>query len=52
MDAGGCCIKCAANSNLHFDHIIPYSKGGSSKDPNNIQILCGRHNIAKRDQIE
>jgi len=47
-----CCIKCAANSSLHFDHIIPYSKGGSSKDPKNIQILCGRHNIAKRDQIE
>jgi hypothetical protein len=37
---------------LHFDHIIPYSKGGSSKDPANIQILCGRHNLAKHDKIE
>jgi hypothetical protein len=48
----GRCTKCGMNSGLHFDHIIPYSKGGSSKDPKNIQILCGRHNIAKRDEIE
>ena len=48
----GQCVTCGAASNLHFDHIIPYSKGGSSKDPANIQILCGRHNIAKRDRIE
>ena len=31
-----------ATSHLHFDHIIPYSRGGSSKDPKKIQILCGR----------
>jgi hypothetical protein len=48
----GRCIACSATSDLHFDHIIPYSKGGSSKDPKNIQILCGRHNLAKRDRIE
>jgi hypothetical protein len=48
----GRCINCGATSQLHFDHIIPYSKGGSSKDPKNIQILCGRHNLAKRDRIE
>ena len=48
----GRCTKCGVNSGLHFDHIIPYSKGGSSKHPKNIQILCGRHNIAKRDEIE
>jgi hypothetical protein len=50
----GCCAfpSCGANSGLHFDHIIPYSKGGSSKDPANIQILCGRHNLAKHDKIE
>jgi HNH endonuclease len=47
----GRCTKCGANCSLHFDHIIPYSKGGSSKDPKNIQILCGRHNITKRDEI-
>jgi hypothetical protein len=48
----GRCRKCGTNSGLHFDHIIPYSKGGSSKDPANIQILCGQHNLAKRDNIE
>jgi HNH endonuclease len=48
----GCCVKCETTSGLHFDHIIPYSKGGSSKDPKNVQILCGRHNLSKRDNIE
>jgi hypothetical protein len=48
----GRCIQCSATSGLHFDHVIPYSKGGSSKDPANIQILCGRHNLAKHDKIE
>ncbi|MDR3377425.1 MAG: HNH endonuclease [Verrucomicrobiae bacterium] len=48
----GKCQRCGKNSGLHFDHIIPYSKGGSSKDPANIQILCGQHNLAKRDNIE
>jgi len=52
-DNGMCQIRdCGAKTGLHFDHIIPYSRGGSSKDPNNIQILCGRHNLAKRDNIE
>jgi hypothetical protein len=48
----GKCRMCGSNRGLHFDHIIPYSKGGSSKEPTNIQILCGRHNLAKRDKIE
>jgi hypothetical protein len=48
----GRCITCGAQDHLHFDHIIPYSKGGSSKDPANIQILCLRHNLLKRDRIE
>jgi len=52
-DRGRCAYpSCGATSGLHFDHIIPYSKGGSSKDPANIQILCGRHNLAKHDKIE
>jgi hypothetical protein len=48
----GRCQKCGTTSGLHFDHIIPYSKGGSSKDPANIQILCACHNLAKHDKIE
>ena len=48
----GKCRKCGAESSLHFDHIIPYAKGGSSKGPENIQILCARHNLEKHDKIE
>ena len=52
-DRGRCAYpSCGATFGLHFDHIIPYSKGGSSKSPANIQILCGRHHLAKRDNIE
>jgi hypothetical protein len=48
----GKCVKCEAKDNLHFDHIIPYSKGGTSMDASNIQLLCARHNLEKRDRIE
>lgn len=40
---------CFATSNLHFDHIYPYSKGGRSDDVNNIQLLCSKHNRKKSD---
>ena len=49
---GGRCVQCGATDNLHFDHIIPFSKGGTSLRANNIQLLCARHNLAKRDRIE
>jgi HNH endonuclease len=48
----GCCVKCGSRENLHFDHVIPYSQGGSSKNADNIQILCARHNLEKRDNIQ
>ena len=48
----GKCTKCGSDLNLHFDHIIPYSKGGSSLVVDNIQLLCSRCNIAKKDRIE
>ncbi|MFC2005419.1 HNH endonuclease [Chloroflexota bacterium] len=47
----GRCIKCGSTTNLHFDHIIPYSKGGSSLVAENIQLLCARHNLEKRDRL-
>jgi hypothetical protein len=49
---GGRCVKCGKADNLHFDHIIPYSKGGSSLIASNIQLLCIRHNLQKHDKIE
>ena len=48
----GRCVVCGSKDNLHFDHVIPYSKGGSSLVAENIQLLCARHNLAKRDRIE
>ncbi|MDP8222578.1 MAG: HNH endonuclease [Candidatus Lernaella stagnicola] len=48
----GRCVKCGSNQNIHFDHIIPFSKGGSSTTAKNIQILCARCNLAKHDKIE
>jgi hypothetical protein len=48
----GRCVECGSRDNLHFDHIIPYSKGGSSLVADNIQLLCARHNLEKRDKIQ
>lgn len=47
----GKCVKCGSNKNLHFDHVIPFSKGGSSLVAENIQLLCAKHNFEKRDKI-
>jgi hypothetical protein len=48
----GQCVKCGSKDNLHFDHIIPFSQGGSSLVAENIQLMCARHNIQKRDKLE
>jgi len=48
----GRCRLCGSDKNLHFDHIIPWSKGGSSLTEDNIQLLCAKHNLAKHDNIE
>jgi hypothetical protein len=48
----GRCVMCGRKDNLHFDHVLPFSKGGSSLVAANIQLLCARHNLAKRDRIE
>lgn len=47
----GRCVRCGATDNLHFDHDVPFSKGGSSLDAQNVQLLCARHNLQKSDTI-
>ncbi len=49
---GGQCVICGAKDELHFDHVVPYSKGGSSLIAENVQLLCARHNLEKRDRIQ
>ncbi len=49
---GGKCVKCGATDELHFDHDLPYSKGGTSISAENVKILCARHNLEKSDKIE
>jgi len=47
----GRCVTCGATDNLHFDHDVPFSKGGSSITPDNVKLLCARHNLEKSDKI-
>ncbi|MBN1815974.1 MAG: HNH endonuclease [Sedimentisphaerales bacterium] len=47
----GKCVICGSDKNLHFDHDIPYSKGGSSITAQNVRLLCAKHNLSKSDKI-
>lgn len=49
---GGKCVECGATDELHFDHDLPYSKGGTSLTEANVQLLCARHNLQKSDAIK
>ena len=48
---GGKCVICGATDELHFDHDLPWSKGGTSVTEENVQLLCARHNLQKHDRI-
>jgi hypothetical protein len=43
---------CGKKDNLHFDHIVHYSRGGSSKDARNIRLLCARHNLSRGNKFK
>lgn len=48
----GKCVLCGETKNLHFDHDLPYSLGGTSITEKNIRLLCMKHNLEKSNKIE
>jgi hypothetical protein len=48
----GMCVQCQSKDELHFDHILPFSKGGTSIIVENVQLLCARHNLEKSAKIQ
>lgn len=48
----GQCVLCASKENLHFDHELPFSKGGTSLTAKNVRLLCMKHNLQKSAKIE
>lgn len=48
----GKCVICGDAKNLHYDHELPFSKGGTSLTSKNIRLLCMKHNLQKSAKIE
>ena len=42
----GMCVQRGSAADLHYDHKIPWSRGGANT-VNNIQLLCGPCNRTK-----
>ena len=47
---GGRCVDCGSAENLHFDHIIPWSRGGANT-PRNLELRCEPCNLSKGARI-
>lgn len=47
----GKCVKCGSTENLHYDHDLPFSKGGTSLTADNVRILCMKCNLNKSNKI-
>ena len=48
----GRCVLCGETNHLHYDHDLPFSKGGSSITVENVRLLCATCNLKKSDKIE
>lgn len=47
---GGRCVECKTREFLCFDHIVPFSRGGSNT-VRNLQLLCEKCNLSKGNRI-
>jgi hypothetical protein len=47
---GGQCQECGSTEMLQYDHLIPWSLGGSD-NPENLRLLCAECNRLKSDTI-
>lgn len=53
-DGGVCQLRymgCTVDRDIQYDHRVAWSRGGSSKDADNIQLACGHCNRMKSDKI-
>lgn len=48
----GRCVLCGDDKNLHFDHDLPFSLGGTSLSAKNVRLLCMKHNLEKSSKIQ
>jgi len=47
----GACVTCGKKENIHYDHNLPFSKGGTSLTAENVQLLCMNCNLKKSAKI-